>query len=82
MSTSYRKSGTRRYYKIYNDGKVCFVLNQENWSEIRFGINGFMIADVLDPYDPGIKSHEITESEFNQAYKYALDRITMQRLDI
>jgi hypothetical protein len=40
-----------------------------------------MISDVLDPY-PQVGIIECTESEFNAAYKYALDRITMQRIDI
>lgn len=78
--TTYHRIGIRTFYKIYDNGTVCHVLNQQGWSEIHFGINGFMIADVMDAYNP--KAHECTQEEFNEAYKLAYDRISLQRLDI
>lgn len=78
--TTYHRIGTRLFYKIYDNGTVCHVLNQQGWSEIHFGINGFMIADVMDPYK--VTSYEISEKEFNEAYKLAYDRISLQRIDI
>jgi hypothetical protein len=78
--TTYHKIGTRSFYKIYDNGTVCHVLNQQGWSEIHFGINGFMIADVKDAYN--VKQYDISEAEFNEAYKLAYDRISLQRLDI
>ncbi len=80
--TQYRRNGLRRFYKIYDDGTVCAVLNQQNWSEIKFGINGFMIADIFDPYPTNTGMKEITGKEFNEAYKLAYDRISLQRIDV
>lgn len=78
--TTFHRIGTRSFFKIYANGTICHVMNKQNWSLIKFGINGFLIEDVMDAYNP--KANECSEQEFNEAYKLAYNRITLQRLDI
>jgi hypothetical protein len=48
--TTYHRIGTRSFFKIYGNGTICHVMNKQNWSLIKFGINGFLIEDVTDAY--------------------------------
>ena len=72
---SYRKKGTRLFYKIYDNGNICRVFNRERFSSIDISNNELIIADGKD-------EKECTEQEFRDAYKYAFDRISLQNLDI
>lgn len=79
MSTVYRKSGSREFYKINEvDEVVTRVWNKQYFSRIDISVNRLIISDCRDEES----TQPSTEEEFNTAYKEALARIQLGRLDI
>lgn len=78
MSTSYRKStGGRQFIKM--TGKdIVEVLSGEEFCVISLWRNEFKQYEI----EENIAFLTATEEEFSVAYKNALARITLQRLDI
>lgn len=78
MSTIYRKSGDREFYKVdESTGIVTRVWNKQSFSRVDICDNRLVLEDTMDE-----GTQAITESEFNTAYKEAMERIQMGRLDI
>lgn len=76
MSTIYRKSGGigRMLYKVDDQkGLVIRVLNKQLHSSIEFSENMHLVHDILED-NTTLKT--CTESEFNAAFKEAMERIT------
>lgn len=77
MSTVYRKSGSREFYKINEvDEVVTRVWNKQYFSRIDISVNRLIISDCRDEQS----TQSSTESEFNAAYKEAMERITTGKL--
>lgn len=67
MSTIYRKSGDRLFY----NGNIVTRVTKKAWfTGIDVSKNPLIVSEALDDCS------EATESEFNTAYKEAMDRIT------
>lgn len=75
---SYRKAGKspRDVYKVDGD-LVIRVLNKEKFSRIDVSDNRLIRSDALDEDS----TKECTESEFNEQYQIALDRINKMRIE-
>jgi hypothetical protein len=76
MSTIYRKSGGREFYKVdESTGIVTRVWNKQSFSRIDISDNRLVLEDTMDE-----GTTEITAEEFNTAYKEALERITTGKI--
>lgn len=72
MSTIYRKSGDRLFYKfVEGTGIVTRVCIKNSFSRIDISDNRLIIEDAND-----FGTQAITKDEFNAAYKEAMERIT------
>lgn len=76
----YRKIGSRKYFKLTDQGNVMLIINKEKWSEIHFGENGFLNEDVFGKI-PEIITTSCTEQEFNEAKSIAVTRIGLERIE-
>ncbi len=77
MSTVYRKSGSREFYKINEvDEVVTRVWNKQYFSRIDISVNRLIISDCRDEES----TQASTEEEFNTAYKEAMERISSGKL--
>lgn len=80
MSTvyRYRKSGNRLFYKVTEEGynqTVTRIRNKASFSQVDISKNSLITADAFED-----GTTEITESEFNTAYKEAMERISSGKI--
>lgn len=76
MSTIYRKSGSREFYKIDEETKIVTrVLNKQMFSRVDASVNRLIYEDAFDDC-----TQQATEEEFNTAYKEAMERIQSGRI--
>lgn len=77
MSTIYRKSGDRLFYKFVEEiGITIRVKNKQYYSQIDISYNKLIAEDALDES----LTKPCTEFEFIEAHKVAIERITSQNL--
>ena len=73
MSTVYRKSGDRFFYKV-EGGWVTRVTDRYMEVGLVVTRNTIILSEAMDDSDPS------TEEEFNTAYKEAMERITSGKI--
>ena len=79
MSTIYRKSGIREFYKVDEvTGIVTRVLNRKFSSRVDISDNRLIFEDATHEKD----TQPSTEAEFNAALKEAQDRINSGRIEV
>lgn len=77
MSTEYRRSGMREFYRIEHDSKtVTRVMNKESFARIDVSVNHLIYEDSKDE----ATTRQCTEVEFMDQYDSAMQRIQSKKV--